>query len=346
MSPFEECRRCTLPSHHPLAHVDEEGVCRPCRLAEQEDAARAEASAHELETVLREARGDGEDDAVVACSGGKDSSFTLLQLARRTDLRLVAVTVDNGFLSDHALENAARAAEAAAARHVVLRPPREHMVRLFRDGISGRPPVETRQGRASAVCNTCMRVVKLLCVAEGLSRGAALLVWGWSPGQAPRHSALYRPPRRMLEQMVDHSRREILARLGEGAQSWLPPEGLVDAGAGPRFVHPLAFWDYDEKHMRGELRRIGWIEPEDVDAHSTNCRLNALGNHVHQCRHGYHPYALEIAGLVRHHWLTPAEAHRRLDQPPPEGLVAEVARELELTDELRVELGLSDRSST
>lgn len=341
-SPTVACRRCTLAASHPLAHLDEEGICRPCRMAEEEDERRSEAAARELETVLREARGQGEIDAVVACSGGKDSSYTLLQLARRTGLRLAAATVDNGFLCEHALENARRVSEAAGARHLVLRPPREHMIRLFREGLTGRPPVETRQGRASAVCNTCMRVVKLLCVSEGLRRGAALLVWGWSPGQAPRHSALYRPPEAMLEQMVEGPRRALLAQLGEDARPWLPQEGLATVENRPRFVHPLAFWDYDEARMREELTAVGWTEPEDVDAHSTNCRLNALGNHVHQHRHGYHPYALEIAGLVRQRWLTPEEARRRLELPPPDGLVLEVARELELDPQRREELGLSN----
>lgn len=334
-----ECTRCTLPSVHPLAHVDDEGVCRPCRLAQDEsvDAATADS---DLDALLRETRAEGEIDAVVATSGGKDSCYTLLELARRTNLRLLAVTVDNGFLSRSAIANAHLAAEAADAIHVVLRPPPEHMRRLFREGIQSKAPVETRQGRASAVCNTCMRVVKLLCVSEALRRRAALLVWGWSPGQAPRHSALYHPSRPMLEQIVESSREEILKRLGEIAERWLPPAGSTREAERPRFVHPLAFWEYDEAKIREQLYAIGWSEPSDVDEHSTNCRLNALGNHIHLRRHGYHPYALEIAGLVRQGWLTPEAARQRRDMPQPQDLLDEVAAELELSQDFRKQLGL------
>lgn len=66
----------------------------------------------------------------------------------------------------------------------------------------------------------------------------------------------------------------------------------------PQNIHPLAFFDYDEENIKNDLTTIGWKTPEDTDTNSSNCLLNALANHCHLKRHGFHPYVWEIANMV------------------------------------------------
>ena len=128
-----QCSRCTLDSAHPMSHIDEKGVCGPCRRVEDPEkvAARKQRLLQEMEATFSSLHARPGVHAVVAFSGGKDSSWTLLQLRRRYGLRLRAVTLDNGFLSSVALQNAARVAEAADAEHVVVRPRIDLMRALF-----------------------------------------------------------------------------------------------------------------------------------------------------------------------------------------------------------------------
>ena len=63
------------------------------------------------------------------------------------------------------------------------------------------------------------------------------------------------------------------------------------------------------------IQEFGWVKPDDTDPNSSNCLLNTLGNALHLERLGFHPYAMEIAGLVRSGCLSREEGLRKLAQP-------------------------------
>jgi len=67
----------------------------------------------------------------------------------------------------------------------------------------------------------------------------------------------------------------------------------------PINIHPLAFFDYNEKNVTEVLKNIGWRLPDDTDTNSSNCLLNAYANQQHIERNKFHPYVWEIAGMVR-----------------------------------------------
>lgn len=311
------CERCTLPGDHPMAHLDAEGICRPCRQHERwnHTAERMAEAVAEMDSVLRTARGEGDFDAIIAVSGGKDSCWTLHELGRRTSLRLLAITVDNGFLSEVALDNARRIADLSGARHEVFTPPALDMRRLFRTAAVEDLYPETRQGRASSICNACISVIKLHCLHVAQRERAPLLVWGWSPGQAPISAALYQPTAKMTQVFVERQ-FDPLHKVFPEHPDWISHPHFNDSDSLPRFVHPLAVWPYDEESIVNELISLGWTKPNDVDSTSTNCRLNALGVAIHQRRYGYHPYAGELSGLVRSNHMSPEESMRR-QQPLP-----------------------------
>jgi hypothetical protein len=73
----------------------------------------------------------------------------------------------------------------------------------------------------------------------------------------------------------------------------------IDVSKWPVNVHPLAFMDYDEAKILDKIKSLGWKEPADTDPNSTNCTLNALANYLHRNKFNFHPYAWEIAGIVR-----------------------------------------------
>ncbi len=330
-----ECIRCTLPGVHPLAHLDANGVCRPCHHHERwaPTPEQREELVTEMRLLLNSTKGEGSIDAVVAVSGGKDSSWTLYEMARQTPLRLLAVTIDNGFLSNQALDNARRIADIAGARHEIFAPPLNDMRRLFHAAAETELHPETGQGRASSICNACIAVIKLYCLHVAQREGAPLLAWGWSPGQAPLSSALYRPTASMLDIFVSRQ-REPLEKVFPGGTDWIFEPTFCEDDVTPRFVHPLALWDYDERSIVAQLEELGWQRPQDVDSTSTNCRLNGLGVALHQRRYGYHPYAYELAGLVRTGSMSKRESRQRqlpLELNPD---IMQISKELGLSEEI------------
>lgn len=93
----------------------------------------------------------------------------------------------------------------------------------------------------------------------------------------------------------------------------------------PCDVAPLAFLAYDEKQVFQSIGTLGWRQPSDTDVNSSNCLLNAFANATHMAQRSYHPYVMELAGLVRQGCLSRQEALERLKAPEPEANI-ELAR--------------------
>jgi hypothetical protein len=59
--------------------------------------------------------------------------------------------------------------------------------------------------------------------------------------------------------------------------------------------------------------------------------LNAFANAVHLKQHGFHPYAFEIAGLVREGYMTREDGLKKLSQPPDNRICDMVGSKLGLS---------------
>jgi tRNA(Ile)-lysidine synthase TilS/MesJ len=103
---------------------------------------------------------------------------------------------------------------------------------------------------------------------------------------------------------------------------------------GARYMlHPLLIWDYDEKEIYRVLADIGWVAPNIRDKNSTNCLLNSFTIFNHIQKYGFHPYACEIAGLVRCGTMSREEGLEKVNAGVSGQLVREVAEMLQLPPE-------------
>ena len=59
--------------------------------------------------------------------------------------------------------------------------------------------------------------------------------------------------------------------------------------------------------------------------------MNAFANQVHRQQHGFHPYAFEVAGLVRMGVMSREEGLARLGKSGDEGVIQAVKSKLGLT---------------
>jgi hypothetical protein len=95
----------------------------------------------------------------------------------------------------------------------------------------------------------------------------------------------------------------------------------------------LAFFDYDEEAILEKISALGWRLPGDTDGNSTNCLLNVFANRNHLRRHGYHPYAFEIAGLVRGGHMSREEGLAKLADLGDQEVARDIAQSLGLESE-------------
>ncbi|MBI4720797.1 MAG: 7-cyano-7-deazaguanine synthase [Chitinivibrionia bacterium] len=282
--------------------------------------------------ILDQVRGKRPYDALVAYSGGKDSTYTLKLLKERYKLELLAVTVDQGFVSSAALENIKTVTERLDIDHYMVRPGSAALRALFRNSMTiDVYPVKALE-RASAICNSCMNVVKSLLIKMAVEMRIPTVVYGWSPGQAPLRSSVFKTNAPMLKKMNETTAAWFNTLVGDRLSGFLLEDrhfAAPEKDPYPFIIHPLAFLEYDERHILDEIRTLGWNVPEDTGSHSSNCLLNDFAIAEHLERFGFHPYAFEIAGLVREGCMAREEGLERLSARPGAAYLARVRSLLE-----------------
>jgi ATP-utilizing enzymes of the PP-loop superfamily len=118
------CSQCILPANYRNITFDKNGVCNYCRTYEKLRP-RLEDFSHFrslFEQRIEASRGQAEYDVLVGLSGGKDSSYIAYALQKNYGLKVLTVTMDNGFLTDFAKDNVQRVVGALGVDHFFYTP--------------------------------------------------------------------------------------------------------------------------------------------------------------------------------------------------------------------------------
>lgn len=321
---MRRCASCVLPETFPGIKFDEEGVCNFCRSFRGAERLRKAMERYrgKFERLLESKRRRGGYDAIMAYSGGKDSTYTMAVLRREYEMSILALTMDNGFISPKSLDNSRKVVEGLGVDHVIFKPRLDILSRLFLRCADEDIYTEKGLERASSICTTCMGLVKFIALRMAIEADIPIIAYGWSPGQAPIEASIFpnNPDmiRGMQEQLIGPM-KEVAG--GEVENYFLTEEHFSMPERFPHNVSPLAFLEYDEDDILESIKAFGWEKPDDTDPNSTNCLLNSLGIEVHRERFGFHPYAFELAGLVRAGYLDREEAIERLDERCEESMI-------------------------
>jgi len=130
------CSRCILSTDVPDITVEENGVCSVChehdKLWGNWDEIKVDRR-KALEDVLNKIRRKKRPyDVLVPLSGGKDSIYILYLCCTQFNLKCLAVTWDNGFLSDHARQNIAKACGKLGVDHMYYGINEKLLMELYR----------------------------------------------------------------------------------------------------------------------------------------------------------------------------------------------------------------------
>lgn len=330
------CKTCVLPETFPGISFDEEGRCSYCmRYKGRENQEKVkERFKQKFLTILDKTRNTGPCDALIAYSGGKDSTYTLRLLKEHFNLKILAITFDHGFVSPMALENIRTVTDNLDIDHISVRPGEKAIRSIFvKSMTSDIYPIKALE-RASSICNSCMNLVKSFLLKTAIEMKVPIIAYGWSPGQAPIQSSVFKSNPFMVRQMQKAMIRPLQKMTDDRLSAFYLQEYHFKLAEGsqtdlfPYLVHPLAFFDYDEELILRKIKEIGWINPTDTDANSTNCLLNSFANEVHIKQHRFHPYAFEIAGLVREGYMTREEGLKKLSIPSDPKVIDYVKKKL------------------
>ncbi|MDG6257123.1 MAG: hypothetical protein QCH35_05930 [Methanomicrobiaceae archaeon] len=332
------CRRCVLHSAMPGVNIDHEsGLCQFCRNPSEFSPQERVLAQKDMDALLGHTRGEGSLDVIYALSGGKDSSYGLYRIKQEhPDLRIRAILFDNGFISPQAIRNARTICDVAGAEFLRLTVQEDLLKRAFRNAAQSHDVYpDAARLRASDICNTCISIVKQKLMEAAVVSAAPHIMFAFTPGQT------LSPVIRLSPAFMRWSRSLFEAQLkkmgiADDDEMFLLKKDVIGQGKqdGARYmIHPLLVWDYDESNILRILGDIGWVPPALGDKNSTNCLLNSLTIFNHIQKYGFHPYACEIAGLVRCGTMSREEGLEKLNGRVTIPLVKDIAEKLALSPE-------------
>ncbi|MBN2001660.1 hypothetical protein JW935_29230 [candidate division KSB1 bacterium] len=150
MENYTRCSRCILPNSLKSITLDENGVCNYCLQYEKDFSIWNEIAPRKLvefERIIHSAKKLKRPyDCLIPLSGGKDSTFVLYLCDKIYNLKCLAVTFDNGYLTKPARNNIKNALKSSSADHVFYQINKTNSQKLFKTFVI----------KTGDFCNACM----------------------------------------------------------------------------------------------------------------------------------------------------------------------------------------------
>ncbi len=303
------CQHCGISDSVPGIEIGVDGACNVCAdfVSKKSRFAAYFKQTEQLKSRLSaRINADSEADCMVLASGGKDSSYVLCKIVEMGFKPLV-FTLDNGYLSDFALENIERLAHRFGLNWVRTCPP--EMDRIFADSL----------GRHSNVCDGCFKTLYTLAINHAITHKIPSIVTGLSRGQLFETRLMDMVDAEVFDER-EIDRRVDMARLAYHQISDAVSEHLdVEKVRDPSTFEKVVFFDfyrYSDVSLQEVLGFIGefggWKRPPDT-GRSSNCRINDVGIYVHKRERHFHNYAIPYAWDVRLDHKTLSQATEELN---------------------------------
>jgi len=326
------CKKCFLPDGRLGVRLNKHGICNFCEYHQQ--AFSRFAAYREQELILQQKfelfKGKYEYDVLVGLSGGKDSTYVLYRMVKKYHLKVLAVTFDNGFLTDYSRRNVEDIVKHLKIDHFYYKPNWEAMKIFYRACLD----------KLNWPCFGCIMPGFFLAARAMLERKIPFFVHGRTPFQLFRN--FYKnssdPSIRMMElNLQNYSAKEILRfyrkmnfntqlflwwLIRKKADRKMVAEKIfkvpkLDTQFVPEMISYFLFEKYDEESIKDKLEKehIGYKRPShDALLGHGDCEIHEAAKILFKAKHNVIIEGLELAVMLRHGEITPEEAKKKLEQ--------------------------------
>jgi len=242
-------------------------------------------------------------------TGGKDSTYLLYLLSKLKDFRVLALTIDNWFISENTWRNINRVLRALSVDYMIFRPSWNIVRDLYKMSVLKR----------GTLCTVCEALVTVGTYGIAMKLNIPAIFWGLAPSQFRTQ------PHWIIHTDFEYWKKiykRYLEGLGEVAgfntkayqdflRSYLPP--IDKSSSLPHHVFPYLALGYDLGTIERTIQKLGWEYPRDVVGLGTNCTANHLHYYLRSRACGEKFEAL-IQRKTREGMVSPAIANRILQE--------------------------------
>jgi len=329
------CKRCVLPETPPHITIDDEGICNICREYERanpDGIVPQEMLESNLVKILNKNKGKEDYDALVMCSGGKDSTAALYYAVKRYKLRVLAFTFDHGFETDEALDNVKRAVGKLGIDWLYYKS--DYMKEMFSYII--------KNNSKASICHLCSMWYVMTTLKMAARYNIPIVMAGWTVGQA-------KLPTLITKHSCDIGAKEY-AEISQATKEFLKDnlselpkykdfprsmeEVLKRANKKHKTMIISPHWflrDSIDEYVELITNELGWKKTElSYPKNSTNCMMNFMSSELSNKYYGYNHYHVEMSKLIRMNRMTRDEALRLLKKNYDNKILDEILRRLNL----------------
>jgi len=332
---FRRCGNCNLPEGKFNVVLNDKGICNYCEYLEQNRELVMSVAGREPLLLKRfeSVKGKYDYDALIGLSGGKDSTYVAYQMVKKYKLHVMAVTLDNGYLTDFARESIKKTVKVLGLEHQYYKPDWDIYRKFYKMCVRkiGNP------------CIACSIGGYFLAIKKCYENRIPFFVHGRTPFQMFRN---FYPTTRdaflllMKSNIMEHSFANLapvygmvneFIRRSIGAMADTPEEAreildefFIDSSKltaefVPEFLSYFLFEKYDEERIKKHIEKeLGWRRPEadDLLGHF-DCALHDASGYMYKKLHDVDMLEPDVAVMVRFGAISRERAQEliRLNQP-------------------------------
>ncbi|GAB4334164.1 MAG: N-acetyl sugar amidotransferase [Calditrichia bacterium] len=151
------CSKCVMTTDYSWIYLDEEGMCNLCRQWEKRwGNYDYEKAGEKLKKIFQQAKAKKRPyDCLITYSGGRDSSYVLYLCKEKYGLNPLAVTFNNGFMSDYAISNIFESVKKLNVPHILFSYDMRDLLKMYREMV-------VNTGEFCSICSNGINMVAII----------------------------------------------------------------------------------------------------------------------------------------------------------------------------------------
>ena len=315
------CKRCVIDESFPGTKINTEGLCTHCNRTSSVSVLRAARKKlqNKMKASIIKLQGskDCDYDAIVAYSGGKDSSYTLKYLVEELKLKCLAITINNGYISKKAQTNSEVFTASLGVDWMYYTPSPKFMKSIYTSALD-RKGAPASIKRSSDICSGCINLINSIMIKVAVEKNIPIVAGGYIGGQVPKDGVSI--DLSLLKLEADVVKNKMLSSYFKlpYQQYYIVSQTQLDNYTWPSLsvINPMLGIEISEKEIIKVISKYGWEQPKDTGKNSSNCLLNDFGIYAHHKKYGFNPYMQEIAEQVRHGLMSREDGLKKVDSVP------------------------------
>lgn len=182
---MNRCTKCILPVSYPGLTFDQSGVCDRCQSYQPIQYQGKEALKEKIVSYLATQKDRNPDyDCVIGVSGGRDSTYLLYYMVRELNLRVLAYSIDNGFIPPQTTSNLKEMVDILGVKMVMEK--NERMEKVIRHHVKAfikRPSVRMIE----MLCTGCRAGLGVMINNFARQNRVPLIISGGNPTEIGGH---------------------------------------------------------------------------------------------------------------------------------------------------------------